>query len=220
MTFAEADSVPLYFVLNGPMRFDAGPYHAIVDPRQLPHGVLERADAFVLRMIQEGAGGRPIYFARSGMNVPRALGLENNVLTQGLAAKLFVPPASASQDTMRVPGDGWLDVRRTEQLWNTVFTGQHSTVADGRWIDRPSASMPLLYVFAGAELADALRATGRAADAAPIYDTARKIATLVGEPGLAQAIDQSIQIEPPLGDSAGRTMGTDSPRQPAPRAQP
>jgi hypothetical protein len=212
MTLDEADAVPPYFVLNGPMRFDAGPYHATIDPRQLPHGVLERSDAFVLRMIQDSAGGRPIYFARSGISVPRALGLEANILTQGLAAKLFVPPAASSRDTMRVPGDGWLDVRRTEQLWTTVFTGHRSTVAEGRWIDAPSASMPLLYVFTGVELADALRATGREAEAVPIYDTARRIANIAGAPDLARAIDQNFHIGPPANDSAGVTLRGAPPR--------
>ena len=51
-----------------------------------------RADAFVLRMIQDSWPARPIYFARSAGGYPRSFGLGDNVLTQGLASKLFVPP--------------------------------------------------------------------------------------------------------------------------------
>ena len=48
-----------------------------------------------------------------------------------------------------VRGDGWLDVPRTKALWMDVFEGHKSTIAEGRWIDRPSASLPALYIFTG-----------------------------------------------------------------------
>src|SRR5262249_35578197 len=148
----------------------------VIDPRKLTHGVLERADALVLRMIQDSWQDRPFYFARSSGGYPASLGFGNNVLTQGLASKLFVPPAQASRDTVQVNGDGWLDVQRTRVLWDSVFTGHKSTIAEGHWIDRPSASMPLLYVFTGAELSDALRAQGDVNDARKVLATARAIA--------------------------------------------
>ena len=40
-------------------------------------------------MIQDSWPRRPIYFARSAVGYPRSLGLENYVIKQGLAAKLF-----------------------------------------------------------------------------------------------------------------------------------
>src|SRR5262245_25980812 len=171
MSLAEADSVQPYYELRAPMLFTAGPYRATIDPQNLEHGVLERSDALVLRMIMDGIGERPIYFARSSGGYPRSLGLGDYTLTQGLAEKLFVPPAGATKDTIAVQGDGWLDVARTRALWDSVFTGHKSTIAEGQWIDKPSASMPLLYVFTGAELGDALRMRGDAAGAQSVLST-------------------------------------------------
>jgi hypothetical protein len=93
MTMADADSVPAYYPLNSPMSFSAGDIKATIDPRNLDHGLLQRADLFVLRMIQDAWPQRPIYFARTSGGYARSLGLGENVLTQGLASKLFIPPA-------------------------------------------------------------------------------------------------------------------------------
>ena len=131
MSFVDADSYPEYIQLPGPMVFNSGAIHATIDPRRLENGVLMRADALVLRMIQDSWPARPIYFARSAGGYPRSLGLGDNVLTQGLASKLFVPPASQTRDTVLVAGDGWLDVARTRALWNDVFVGPRAIVIRG-----------------------------------------------------------------------------------------
>lgn len=188
--------------LGGAVTFDSGPFHATIDPRNLEHHVLERADALVLRMIQDAWRERPIYFARSAGPYPRALGLGNNILTQGLAWKLYAPPATASRDTVFVQGDGWLDVPRTLALWNDVFTGHRSTVAEGFWTDRPSASLPLLYVFTGAELADVLRARGNVSEAARVLTLSTNVARTAGFGDLVRDLDQS-STQPSAGDSSG-----------------
>ena len=217
MTLDEADAVPPYYALSGPTAFTAGPYHATIDPRLLPHGVLERADAIVLRMILDSWQERPIYFARSAGGYPRSLGLGDDVLTQGLASKLFIPPAKATRDTVPVEGDGWLDVTRTRALWNDVFTGHASTIAEGRWVDRPSASIPLLYVFTGAELGEALRMRGDAAESRRVLDTAARVATAAGFPDVVRQIVAATS-RPPAGDSSGVTLGVDRSAQPQTRA--
>jgi hypothetical protein len=206
MTFAEADNVPAYYELPAPTPFVAGPYRVTIDPRQLEHGVLERADALVLRMIVDGWEDRPIYFARSAANYPRQLGLANNVLTQGLASKLFVPPTAATRDTVLIQGDGWLDVARTKALWNDVFTGHTSTIAEGRWIDRPSANMSLLYVFAGSELADALHGQGDVSGAQAVLRKSQQVATAAGYPQLVSALAQQLAAPANTGDSSGITL--------------
>lgn len=206
MTLDEADSVPAYYELPGPTAFDAGPYHVQIDPRRLAHGVLERADALVLRMIQDSWRERPFYFARSSASYPASLGFGNNVLTQGLASKLFVPPASASRDTVAISGDGWMDVARTRALWDSVFTGHKSTIAEGHWIDRPSASMPLLYVFAGAELSEALRAQGDVKEARSVLATSRAVAESAGFPDFARSLAEPVESVPLPGDSSGVTL--------------
>ena len=218
MTMADADAVPEYYELRGPMQFNSGPFHATIDPRNLQYGVLQRADAFVLRMIQDAWTERPIYFARSSAGYPRSLGLENNVLTQGLASKVFVPPAELSNDTVFVQGDGWLDVPRTKALWDSVFTGYRSVVAEAQWIDRPSASMPALYIFAGAELADALRMKGDIADANRVFATSRQVATAVRLDDLARALESSASAAPAAGDSTGVTLRVDRNAQPQTRS--
>jgi hypothetical protein len=216
MTMDEADAVPAYYELREPMRFSAGPYQATIDPRNLQHGVLERADALVLRMIQDSGTERPIYFARSAAGYPHSLGFENQVLTQGLASKLFVPPPASTKDTVRVEGDGWLDVTRTKTLWDNVFTGHKSTIAEGRWIDRPSSSMPLLYVFTGAELYDALRERGDVRDAMAVLQTSKQVAQAAGQETFVAALDR-MAPSPSVGDSAGVTLQLD--RNAAPKTQ-
>ncbi|HEX4684952.1 MAG TPA: DUF2723 domain-containing protein [Gemmatimonadaceae bacterium] len=217
MTFADADAVPAYYPLTGTVAFNSGPFHAVIDPRNLDQGVLQRADALVLRMIQDAWPDRPIYFARSAGPYPRALGLGNYVLTQGLASKLFVPPASATRDTLQVNGDGWLDVRRSLVLWNDVFYGHKSTVAEGQWIDRPSASMPLLYVFTGAELAEALRIEGRASDARAVGSLAGAVAKTAGFADLESQLEQ--QVAPPaVSDSNGVQLRVKPAEQPTTRS--
>jgi hypothetical protein len=215
MTFAEADAVPDYYPLPSPMQFTAPGITATIDPRNLEYGVLMRADAFVLRMIKDAWPERPIYFARSGVGYPRSLGLENNVLTQGLASKVFVPPTAEShpRDTLLVQGDGWLDVARTRALWNDVFVGHHSVVSEGKWIDRPSASMPALYVFAGAELADALRSEGKMAAANGVFATTRDVAHATGFDALLRNVEQDYD-KPQPGDSAGVSLRVDPTVQP------
>jgi hypothetical protein len=180
MTMMDADSVPTYYPLAAPMSFSAGALHATIDPKNLDHGVLQRADLFVLRMIQDAWPQRPIYFARTSGGYARSLGLGDNTLTQGLAAKLFLPPTTGTpKDSMFVQGDGWLDVTRTDSLWKHVFAGPASVLHTGDWIDRPSVGIPYLYVATGIELAEALKSLGNAAEAQKVFGTSEAIAKTV-----------------------------------------
>ena len=208
MSFADADAVPEYMQLPGPMTFTTGPIHATIDPHRLENGVLTRADAFVLRMIQDSWPARPIYFARSAGGYPRSLGLGDNVLTQGLASKVFVPPSAQTRDTVMVEGDGWLDVARTRDLWNDVFLGPKSIIAEGNWIDRPSASMPALYVFGGAELAQALQFDRDFTGASNVLATTRGVAKATRLDDLVGNLEQALNRPAPPGDSSGVTLGT------------
>jgi hypothetical protein len=207
MTLDEADAVPGYYELRGPTPFSTRDLHVTIDPRQLEYGVLQRADAFVMRMIQDSWPDRPIYFARSAGGYPRSLGLGNNVLTQGLASKVFVPPTTASRDTMLVEGDGWLDVSRTETLWKDVFVGHQSIVKEGQWVDRPSVSMPSLYLFTGAELADALKAQGKFADANAVFSTTKQVAHATQLDAMIRGVEEDFRApRPTAGDSSGVTL--------------
>ena len=101
-------------------------------------------------MIQDAWPQRPIYFARTSGGYARSLGLGDYTLTQGLASKVVIPPSAATaKDTIYVQGDGWLDLPRSDSLWNKVFKGPQSVINTGDWIDRPSVGIPYLYVATG-----------------------------------------------------------------------
>jgi hypothetical protein len=193
--------------IDRPMMFTAGPadarVQALVDPKNLEHGVLQRADLFVLRMIQDSWPARPIYFARTSGSYARSLGLGDQVLTQGMASKVLLPPKAASKDTAYVQGDGWLDVQRTKVLWDSVFAGPRSVLKKGHWIDRPSVGIPYLYVATGVELAEELRGQGRTQEAQGVFDLSRQIAQAVGLVDLLRDAEAAFRqpLLPPLGDT-------------------
>ena len=76
--------------------------------------VLQRADIFVLKIIAESFNERPIYFSRTSAGYGNELGLGSYLLTQGLATKVFIPPAVPGRDTLLVPGAGWIDLEAHE----------------------------------------------------------------------------------------------------------
>jgi hypothetical protein len=178
MSFADADAIPEAYEIRQPVQFPLNGLNTVIDPRNLEYGALLRADALVLRMIQDSWPARPIYFARSDVGYPRSLGLQNYVLTQGLASKVFIPPTTAAKDTAFVEGDGWLDAARTRALWKE-FRGPKSIIDEGQWVDRPSANIAGLYIFGGVELAEVLRADGNAREARDVFSTVRDVAHVV-----------------------------------------
>jgi hypothetical protein len=111
MTLEQADSIPLAYQLPDTVVFEAGNIRARIEPR-----VLTRADIFVLQMIKDNPG-RPVYFSRTAGSYGRELGLDAYLLTQGLARRLLDHIPSIGRDTLLVPGEGFVDVRRTTALW-------------------------------------------------------------------------------------------------------
>jgi hypothetical protein len=216
MSMVEADSVPAYYPLNAPMNFTAGNLHAVINPQNLDHGVLQRADLFVLHMIQYGWPERPVYFARTSGSYAKSLGLGDNTLTQGLASKLIMPPpqGTVGKDTVYVQGDGWLDIGRSDSLWNQTFKGPAAIIKDGDWIDRPSVGIPYLYVATGIELAEALRNQGNTAEATKFFDAAKNIAHVVRLDELLRPAEAEFS-QPLTGDTA-RGQALPNPGAPAP----
>jgi hypothetical protein len=214
MTMADADSVPAYYPLNGPMSFASGNLKATINPQNLDHGVLQRADLFVLRMIQDAWPDRPMYFARTSGSYARSLGLGDNTLTQGLASKLIMPPAAGTaKDTVYVQGDGWLDVPRSDSLWRTVFKGPQSVIHSGDWIDRPSVGIPYLYVATGIELAEALKSLGQTQEASSVFNTSKQIATVVRLEDLIRPSEA--EFDQPVGADTARAQQFPAPSAPA-----
>ena len=180
MTLDEADKVPLYVDLQQPQLFSKGELTATIDPKQLQHGFLERADIFVLRMIQDAFPERPIYFARTSAGYGESMGLGPYLLTQGLARKLLPHAITASKDTLQLPGQGFLDISRTKTLWKDVFVGQAAISKKGHWVDRPSVGIPYLYVSTGLILTEALRLTGDNTMVSSVLETTRLLAKATG----------------------------------------
>ena len=204
MSMLEADSVPAYYPLNAAMSFTSGTLHATIDPRNLDHGVLQRADLFVLRMIQDSWPDRPIYFARTSGSYAKQLGMGDYVLTQGLAAKLFIPPATGTpKDSVYLQGDGWLDVATSDSLWEHTFVGPKSVVNTGDWIDRPSVGIPYLYVATGIELAEAMKMQAKMADANRVFATAEQVARAVRLDDLLRGAEA--EFRQPVGDTGAAT---------------
>jgi hypothetical protein len=202
LTLAGADSIPDYVLLRQPMQLRKAGLTAIVSPETLPRaadgsGILERKDIAVLRMIADSWPQRPIYFSRTTGNYAQSLGLDRYVLSQGLANKVFLPPTSASRDTVAIRGAGWFDLPRSRALFMDVFQGPRSIEKLGHWVDRPSVGIPLAYVFVAEELAAALRSRGQDASAAAVLDTGARIAHAVHEDSTYVAIHRAWQSAVP-----------------------
>jgi len=200
MTPKEADAVESYMFIDKPMELRVGDLRVTLDPRKLPqdgqgNGVLQRADVFVLKMIADSWPGRPIYFSRTSGGYARELGFGDNVLTQGLASKVFVPPVTASKDTVYIQGDGWFDIPRTHTLWTDVFKAPEALIRRGDWIDQPSIGIPYLYVATGVELAEALNDRNPSA-ARSVLQRTRQVAQAMR---LQQAVAGVDQMLPQIG---------------------
>lgn len=173
LTMDQADSVPLGQEITQPQLFVAGKIRAVVQPR-----FLARADIFVLKMIQD-AKGRSIYFSRTAGGYPFELGLGNYVLTQGLARKLLPDSIGGSADTVKVQGEGWVDVVRMKAL----VAGFKSPVAlerKNKWIDKASVGIPYLYVSTNYVLSEALLQQGDKAGSDKALESAIRVAKATG----------------------------------------
>jgi hypothetical protein len=88
-------------------------------------------------------------------------------------------------------------------------------IEQGSWIDRASASMPSMYIFAGTELADVLRATGRAPQASSVSATTTNLAHAVKLDALMTSIENATHA-PPSSDSPGVILDGGRDSQPPP----
>jgi len=142
--------------------------------------------------------------ARTSGGYARSLGLGDYTVTQGLAAKVFMPPeASAARDTVYIQGDGWLDLTRTDSLWKAVFKGPQSVINTGDWIDRPSVGIPYLYIATGMELAESLKMRGRFPEAQQVFQTTKAVAQAVRMGDVLQGAER--EFSAPAADTARAT---------------
>jgi hypothetical protein len=176
MTLAEADAVPLTYELTSPqvIRKPGTDLVATVDPKNLAHGVLERADVFVLHLIVDD-NGRSVYLSSTSGNYGQQLGVGQYLLTEGLARKVLTAVPVATKDTIGLAGEGWVDLKRSMALWDS-FEAPAAFIRRGQWVDKASVNIPALYVMSGYFLAEALSQAGDRAQADSVMQRASEVA--------------------------------------------
>lgn len=164
---AEADSLPPYFELTQPAAFE----HAGIKA-QVPVGYVTRDQLMVLQFIKDVFPGRPIHFSLGPY--AKNLGLGDYTVITGLTSKLLNAPAASNPDYVPFPG-GMIDVKRSEELWNT-YGAPTALLKQGRWIDDASVSIPAAYVQLAQFLAYGYAAQNDTLKADSLINEARKIA--------------------------------------------
>jgi hypothetical protein len=97
-----------------------------------------------------------------------------------------------------VPGSGWLDVRRTQALWQ-AFEGPAAIVKRNDWIDRPSVSIAFSYLVSGSELASIFGERREVAASDSMLATLRRVARAVR---VEHLMSGAIPPPVPRGDTA------------------
>jgi hypothetical protein len=171
MSFAEADAIPEYIQITQPQIFRKGNLTL-----EIPPGYLVRDELVFLRLIKDAFPERPIYVSTGGGGQTLGQLLQPYLLTQGFVQKLTDSPVVNTPQIPQVASGLNLDVQRTKELWDTVYTAPQALIKEGDWIDRASFGIPYTYAFTGAILSEALRNQGDTKSADAIMDRVRAIA--------------------------------------------
>lgn len=133
----------------------------------LPAGtVLTAADQFILSIIQNAWGDRPVYFAMT-TQAHRNLGLGDHVGRQGLALRLLTPEEVASGRFFAIPPDHpwgsvigpYVDIERTRTLLWDQFV-YRDLPNWSRWVDDATRGIPSYYAYTYLALAAAEEGAG------------------------------------------------------------
>jgi hypothetical protein len=166
-----------YAASAGGMRAPPGlAYEARGHAFEIPSGTaIYPAHHFVILMLQNTWGDRPIYFAAT-TNTHMELGLTQATTRQGLAYKLLTveEAESAGEALQEIPPEpgilqftgGWYDLELNRRLVDEVF--QWRNMPDRRvWADDATRNIPMQYFYAFASMATVaqLRGDAEAADA-------------------------------------------------------
>ncbi len=194
MTLDEADRLPLYQELRSPQLFKKGALEATIEPR-----LLTRADILVLRMILDN-NNRAVHFSRTAGSLVEELGLRGYAITQGHAQRIVEQPVQVGGDVVIVPGEGYVDVKRSEALWSE-FRAPGSLIRRGDWVDDPSRGIPFLIFNTGVVTADALARAGQQQRSDTILETARQVAIATNFGDIFSQLTPSQSVAP-MGDTA------------------
>jgi hypothetical protein len=168
MTFAEADAVPEYIQIQQPQIFRQGGITLNIEP-----GYLVRDELILLRLIKDAFPERPIYLSTGGGG-RLSESLQPYMLSQGFVQKLMDKPIADTPATPRISGL-FIDIDRSNALWNDVYRAPQSLIRENDWIDRASFGIPYTYAFTGAILAQAMTDKGDVNSANAIKERVRAI---------------------------------------------
>ncbi|MFW6331572.1 MAG: DUF2723 domain-containing protein [Gemmatimonadota bacterium] len=158
MSTSRIDSIPRLYAAN--------PYNFLIEePVQMRAGdlsftltgerILLPADVFLLNIVQDAAGDRPVYFATTTQAYDR-IGLGDYLIRQGVALKLMERPIEPSPEeglyalpeNIGIPGD-IIDLPRTDTLLWDVFVHRGGIPDEWEFWPEPSTrNIPLYYLYA------------------------------------------------------------------------
>jgi hypothetical protein len=167
----EIDAVPPLLQLDQPARVSLPGCEAMLAP-----GVYARDQLLVLHLLRTVAMRRPVHFAVGPY--PQQLGLSGCVVIAGLTQR-YVPRAAHGAEAPALAGRQTDPVQATLALWRR-FDGPAALVAQRRWTDAPSASIPAAYVATARWLAEALAARGDSVTAHRLQDEGAQLARTAG----------------------------------------
>ncbi|NIP80254.1 MAG: DUF2723 domain-containing protein [Gemmatimonadetes bacterium] len=142
---------PYNFMIEEPVRVDAGMLSFTVPGERF----LLPADVFLLNIVQNSVGDRPVYFATTTQAYNR-VGLYDALLRQGLALRIMeqpiVPDAEhgiyALPESIQVPG-AFVDLPRTDTLLWNVFVHRGGIPDEWEFWPEPSTrNIPYYYLYA------------------------------------------------------------------------
>ncbi|MFW6205920.1 MAG: DUF2723 domain-containing protein [Gemmatimonadota bacterium] len=142
---------PYNFYVEEPLEVQAGQTSFTVPGDR----VLLPADVFLLNIIQNALGDRPVYFATTTQAYNR-IGLGNQLLRQGIALKLpDAPPQPnvadgiyAMPESVQLPGP-FIDLPRTDALLWDVFVHRGGIPDEWAFWPEPSTTnIPFYYLYA------------------------------------------------------------------------
>jgi hypothetical protein len=166
LTNAELDTIPYAYESKTPLAFRHGEIDATIPP-----GYLLRDQLLVLRAIKDSFPARPLYFTFGGY--PQGLGLGDYSKRVGLVQKLETKRMKEDANTALIGGT-YVDIERSLALWRS-YAGAKQLLREGRWVDQSSASVPVYYAAIGQDLAQALAARGRTAEAEDVIAVVRQL---------------------------------------------
>jgi hypothetical protein len=165
----DVEKLPLYEPVNTPVVFTKGTLRATIQPRMLP-----RSDILVLRMLLDN-DDRTIHLSRTAGALGEELGLAPYAVMQGHTQKIYSTLPEVGGDIVRVPGEGFVDVKRSLALWEE-FRAPASLIRRGDWVDNPSRGIPFLIFNTGLITSEAVARAGNEAKSDEILEVSRQVA--------------------------------------------